>query len=428
MIIFAIAATQALSILVLSAIILWAIIGIFKTPKVVSPVTTIYSEQLMVDTVFDRIDSLKGFICLDSDVIDYVQRQLWLKAHIDLYGHAILPMNDKDMGFYHEAFGALDVTLYNNTRNFSSLVYYRMYKGGNDNIRAMLFEYAFNVSNESERYGSSGCPADWCSHKAVMRRTAIDLRELSVPFPPDRFVFTFVRHPIIRFISAMNEVENRAQEDPAKAAILAKVLKQPLGSVERVKEFIHMILSSGGTGSLFRLYEDVELKHIAPMVGPLLLAHSVERSMIRLYKLEQFGLEWKRLSRNIELPVLYDLYQGRSKRRDWLVHASSMDSHNVTRAAAAFLFIAGADLLSMGSFKANKMKSISQFQRAFNLSDQFDSSGRHLRALCRLYFADFLCSGYSLPVVCQSIINEASDSVEELKHNIMCASMPSKCK
>lgn len=120
-----------------------------------------------------------------------------------------------------------------------------------------------------------------------------------------------------------------------------------------------------------------------------------------------------------------------SRSSSFLVHCRSRSPNHVRSLYFVDLFV--SKIISCfdfirGFFKANKKKSISQFQRSFNLSDQFDSSGRHLRALCRLYFADFLCGGYTLPVVCQSIINEASDSVEELKHNIMCASMPSKCK
>lgn len=341
MVIVVIAATQALAIFVLALIILAAIFGSIRDPNK-RPTFTV-DHQTGAIRLAEREEAMRRFVCFDEEVVNHLQRKLWLAAHWEVHGNTNLAMNDKDMGFYHEAYGALDVKLAGNAKNYSSIVYYRIYKVGNDNIRSLLFEHAFNQTDQMALFAAMGCPADRCQHEHVTRLDMGMLRDPSLPvFPADRFVFTFVRHPIVRFISAMNEIESRAVGNPRKTRSLP--FQHEIGSVERVMDFIDLVLSTGGSGAPFRLLEDIELGHIAPMIGTLFLARSVERSNLQVYKLENFGGDWRRLSRHAAIPQLEGIFMHRKQGKNWLVHASASDPYNVTRAATSLLAIAGRDL------------------------------------------------------------------------------------
>lgn len=335
-----VAVTHTLAISVLAILIVSGLLHSWNAMHN-KPITIInyQSDKARVD---DRDEALRRFICHDEDIASIIQREQWLRAHMEVFGHGFLAMNDKDMNFYREGYGALDVSLMNNPKNLSSLVYYRIYKVGNDNIRALLYEYAFNRSGEMDRFASSGCPADHCIHPNVTRLGMGKLPKMLFS-STDRFVFTFVRHPIARFISAMNEIESRAYADKNKLGILP--LHAKIGTVERVMEFINMILMSGGSGSLFRMYDGVELAHIAPMMGTIFLARSTEKSPLRMFKIEDFGSEWRRLSRVAAVPELERIFWERKKQQNWLIHASAKDPLEVTRIASSFFAIAGVDLL-----------------------------------------------------------------------------------
>lgn len=302
------------------------------------------SPRIIPENVWttQKVDAMRQFVCFDEDVVAIIQREQWLQAHKEIFGNSSVPTNDKDMGFYREGFGALAVDLQANSNNYTSLVYYRIYKAGNDNIRSLLYEYAFNKSNQMDLFYSSGCPAEVCVHPNVTRIGAV--KSYRMFYPENRFVFTFVRHPIARFISAMNEIESRASLDAEKVRLLA--LQSKYGTPERVMEFIQMILSYGGSGIMYRMYEALELNHLAPMVGTLQIARSTEQSPLRIYKLEDFGNEWRRISRHADLPELRDVFFERKRTQNWLVHASAADSLGVSRAATAFLSIAGRDIFS----------------------------------------------------------------------------------
>ncbi|RYY88918.1 hypothetical protein EON63_01535 [archaeon] len=255
-------------------------------------------------------DKLRNFICEDDDVVSHIQKELWMKAYVEVFDGEKLPqVNDKDMRFYQEAYGTVNLHLPYNRHNYSELVYYRIYKVGNDNIRSFLFEYAFNKTNNIREYYKLGCPADRCTHPWVTRGGMTALRARTQPFPPNRFAFTFVRHPIVRFISAMNEIETRAHGNVAKQTMLQ--LRYPVGSMERVMEFIQMILKTGGSGDYYRIYENIEYNHVAPMYGTLSLARALESTKMHVYKLEQLGGEWKRMSRELGDGLLSRIFVGK---------------------------------------------------------------------------------------------------------------------
>jgi hypothetical protein len=80
------------------------------------------------------------------------------------------------------------------------------------------------------------------------------------------------------------------------------------------------------------------------MIGTFLQAKNVERAPLHLYKLEQFGAEWRRLSRQAMMPELIEIVNKRKQRKEWLVHASAADPYNVSKAATSLLAISGQDL------------------------------------------------------------------------------------
>jgi hypothetical protein len=237
-----VALTQGLAIFAMIMIIWSAFFGSYLFSSV-KQYELPKPEQLKLS---QREDNLRRFVCYDRDVVNHLQRQLWMAAHRETLGKSKIAINDKDMDFYHEGYGSLDVTLESNRNNFTSLVYYRIYKVGNDNIRSLLFEYAFNASGDADKFAASGCPSDSCAHMNVQRLGMWQVVHATKMYSSDRFVFTFVRHPIVRFISGMNEIESRARPDIEKTKLMK--LKHPVGSVERVMEFIDMIIASGGSG------------------------------------------------------------------------------------------------------------------------------------------------------------------------------------
>lgn len=53
---------------------------------------------------------------------------------------------------------------------------------------------------------------------------------------------------------------------------------------------------------------------------------------------------------------------------------------------------------------------------------------KYLKALCRIYFADYLCLNYELPIECRPLLQELSTFVSEMKEFDRCSKRPESCK
>lgn len=129
----------------------------------------------------------------------------------------------KDQDFYSHNFGITVLDLPLNNAHIEKLVYHRIYKSGNDNIRNLLHRFALGLYGTPDpsngtifdgvkdqeqllaRFAIDKCIGDGCQHPKIIHLSSYPLREQKYRHE-NTVSFTFVRHPVTRFISAMNEV------------------------------------------------------------------------------------------------------------------------------------------------------------------------------------------------------------------------------
>jgi len=190
-----------------------------------------------------------------------------------------------------------------------------------------------------------------------------------------RFAFSFTRNPIDRFLSGYNEVEFLLYQRHDNTNRLS--LWHPVGSSERFREFIRLVLSSSVQFDKDSR-QDVasgELMHVVPFTGTILQARrskEMKGKGLRLFKVENFNEEWSRLAAESG----FDL-QRVSQISQIAPHESSTDPLATKASAYNFLF---GNASEDGKF--------------------------YLRALCRIYLCDFICGDYILPPLCSDIHNE----------------------
>ncbi len=319
-------------------------VGNIKVEKI-TPIASTKQKPFNLRAIYPS--SLIDKLCYDANFLNQIHIDQWYQAVDEIFGAnnaATIGVNDKDMGFYKETYGALNLHLPKQTTNplgFDSIIYYRIYKNGNDNIRSLIYEFAHILTGEHQSFIENNCPSDQCSHKYIQLLYNPQLRMMNST--AKRFAFTFVREPITRFVSAMNEIESRAYLDKSKTEHLN--LLQPLGTHHRFMEFVNKVLLSGASQFIFRDNEQVEMGHIAPMIGTLLMAHSVNTTPIKLYHFEDFKAGWHQLCEDTKLHQLEDVFLRRKKPIDWVQHASSRDPVNATKASLQFLSLAGGDAM-----------------------------------------------------------------------------------
>ena len=99
--------------------------------------------------------------CLNEDIIMHIQRQQWAKARQEIFGTDQSGFQGEDMEFYRKVFGTVELVLddnmvktgrtaSSNDTKLHSLVYYRIFKNANDNIRSLMLEYAFQLDNDTK--------------------------------------------------------------------------------------------------------------------------------------------------------------------------------------------------------------------------------------------------------------------------------------
>eukprot|EP01036_Dinobryon_divergens_P026901 gene26901-35597_t len=163
-------------------------------------------------------------------------------------------------------------------------------------------------------------------------------------------------------------------------------LHSAVGSVQRAKEFINMLVAAEGSVEAMalhvnisegrRLFESAELMHVSPMIGTLLMAQDFEHKPLRLYRFEDLDAEWKRLESDSRLVGLYKAKKATAPRH----HKSA--------------------LKPFGNKARRAMQSV------FSDTRHGTEGYFYIRIVCRLYLMDFYCMNYRVPSSCQDIIEE----------------------
>lgn len=284
--------------------------------------------------------------CSNPEAIAFMQRQQWLHAKTSLFGSAnVGSLGEDEFDFYKRSFGASEVILGPNPKNLTALTYYRIFKNGNDNIRSLLMEYAHHIDGQEREYQRQNCTFKECLHRRFHALIPAALKSMYFPSHHRRYAFTFTREPIERFISAITEVEYRAKTNllsKGDQPITPLPLEHPLGSPLRFMEFIKFILISAASPSFFRTYAGVEIAHIAPQIGTVVLATRIEADDFHIYRLDRFNEYWTQIANDTKLSQL-EVMKKRRKVRDWPKHPSSDDPYQSTLAARSFFSYASTD-------------------------------------------------------------------------------------
>jgi hypothetical protein len=269
-------------------------------------------------------------VCLNEPWIMKIQREQFFKARQEVLGNVFLGgFQGEDMDFYKRTFGLTEIKVDSKQgkRTVDTIAYYHIWKSANTNIQSLLLQFLYESDRNLKAYYAQKCRTEKCVHSKMQSFSADASRNLYVKNRNQRYPFTFTRDPLTRFISAMSEVEYRS-----KSFNRTLPLQNKIGSQERVQEFIRMLLMSGGSRSLFRDYEKNDILHVYPMIGTYLLSESIEGRPISLFKIETFRQDWEKLSKNLSLPLLAQIYRER-KEKDWFKHNSSTDPLGTSLAA-----------------------------------------------------------------------------------------------
>jgi hypothetical protein len=220
-------------------------------------------------------------------------------------------------------------------------------------------------------------PDEECNHPDIEDFAAEYMKSYDKTFfnnTQRRYYFTYARNPIDRFISGMTEVEYLMK----KQEKFLFPFKHNLGQMMRIAEFIDFILLSGGSKNFFQNFKFLEILHIFPMIGTLLIHEKIEKyshqEKLHVFKLEEsFDTTWKQLSNelfhdhpyrsqvnnNQSIPevsddeknyllfpnnTFYHLYHRRRiELKDWRIHLSSKDPLKTTKAAKQFFSFASSN-------------------------------------------------------------------------------------
>jgi hypothetical protein len=153
---------------------------------------------------------IEKLICSDPSIVLYVQREQIRKARLEIFGSSQEGFQGNDLDFYKYNYGTVEINVEQNAKQYSSIVYYRIFKNANDHIRTMLFNYVLFKKNKFKKTSLVKCVPNECNHPNFNHRTKASKAWNSLYFPRQekRFIFTFVRDPIDRLISSITEVRN----------------------------------------------------------------------------------------------------------------------------------------------------------------------------------------------------------------------------
>lgn len=348
-----------------------------------------------VNVFMTSVRKFKQDICGNLSEVARVQGKALLLAKHLLGAESERHNASNDMSFYDEYFGTLQMVIRNNKANplsnssmVKSLNYYRIFKCGNDNVRSLLYEAAHAITHQNLFFRIQ-CAAEECAHEDILRYSPTEQRNGShfQHHPSGRLAFTFVRDPISRFISAINEIECRAQKFKWRQPLLP--VSSSLGTHERLHEWIEFLVFniSGSQLELWK-YEDIELSHLAPMVGTIVQGNRIEGRRFHVFHVEDFLQGWQRLSQLSNLPLLSDLAAKREK-TGWDQHECSRDPHHIVSNYSQFFDPAYAGR---------------------GISAASEQNMKYIRSICALYLTDFVCGDYAIPSSCSDILAMAIEN------------------
>lgn len=343
--------------------------------------------QSNANVFLTTVRRFKQNVCGNLSEVAWVQRKALLFAQQLLGAESKRSNVSNDMSFYDEYFGTLQMVIRNDKTNplsnssmVRSLNYYRIFKCGNDNVRSLLYEAAHAISHQNLFFRIQ-CAAEECAHEDILRYSPAEQRNGShfQHHPSGRLSFTFVRDPISRFVSAINEIECRAQKFKWRQLLLP--VSSSLGSQERLQEWIEFLVFniSGSQQELWK-YENIELSHLAPMIGMIVQGNRIEGRRFHVFQVEKFFQGWQRLSKLSNLPLLSTL-AANHEQSGWDRHECSQDPYHIVSNYSRFF-----DPAYEGQGITKSEKNV-----------------KYIRSICALYLTDFMCGEYEFPSCCTDI-------------------------
>lgn len=173
-----------------------------------------------------------------------------------------------------------------------------------------------------------------------------------------------------------------------------------------------------------------------PQVGTLLVANHLFQSNLRIFRIESFNNDWKKMLQ--ETGLEYCMHNCPVNRTDaynqWILHGCRESQSVLLRGASvsSATHYNSANRTAIGnndtrhySLGLSQNFSGSIFSSHVSSTDPLGTtamakaylsggknmtakSRAYLRVLCRIYFPDFLCFGYSLPSECRDIYKEVN--------------------
>lgn len=338
-------------------------------------------------------------LCRSRSLLSHIQRLQLSRARLEVGLHDVRPNASSHMGFYTYSYG--ETELYTGSQ---PLIYYRIYKNGNDMIRNILKSVSLTLR---------------LSLWEVSPTLNVNLRDKTCRQSRTRIPFTFFRDPMSRFVSAYGEYEIYLESmcpytHRSRLYKMCRVIhdlvhtvyvKSAVGTVDRVKEMIRMVLHYDGSSSQMIRELGYDISHFFAQVNVLLIAGTAETAPLQHYKLEQFQQDWERFANSTPIPyhltgsVQQDISQ-RSNSQSW--HVSQADLHQAKAAATELLLdrgrVDGEDTDGSAKGRAAEGAEVDQDERRENTA--------YVRAVCRLYLPDYVCLDYPLPPECQDLYDE----------------------
>ena len=362
-----------------------------------------------------------------------------------------------DFQFYMYNVGTTDVEIVHprvslstsrgNRGGYTAIVYYRLVKAANDRIRNMLYKFAYRNGFHERDY--SNCLGTECRYSSGIaeqeKHRKPGVVNLFLPPTIRRYPFTFVRAPLDRFVSGYKEIEYLTSLAVQQGKPSWLLFSSAPGTAERFKEFVRFILLHNGSGKLLSFPGADDFRHVTPLIGTLQLASQMEHSPLRIFKLETFEADWGRLARDVGQPNLWQVWSEKFE-----PHASASDP--LGSAATAWDFLAPAVNMTRSEYSALKVARDAELEAHRSATAQAQagpvdtivalradllpadpagtaatnkarvasakppprlramspslSSALYLRAVCRIYLADYICADYQLPPVCADLLDE----------------------
>jgi hypothetical protein len=368
--------------------------------------------------------------CEDIKTIEAVQRFQFRKARQEVFGHdghGTTRHND-EIAIYSHNYGSISIDISDTIeKKISTLSYFAIWRNGHKNITSHLkwFSSLYNSST------SENCPINQtCSSiilksieeesKTKERKKKLTKKEKIInklkhnkthgppsilsDFNNSRFAFAFIRDPVKRFVSGYSELEYRLNNKKITKdhKIPTNIVLGKLGSQRRFKEFFRVVLHSTGSKDFLRdLVMDFKL--IAPQIGSLIDASKKEFKItdeipkIHLYRIEAFNEEWNNIANDSQFQRLSEI--GLNKTLP--PFKSSYDPLNTTKRAWELL---------LPSLEEKKTIANGDSKKSIELQDE---SIKYLKAICRIYLVDYICTGYELPLPCQHLQEELQELLSD---------------